>query len=126
MRKHPLDILGKNVELEVYQAANVGAAKVGVTFRMRDDPDRETLLRNRSDCQADPIDGNRPFASDITRELAGSFNCEATRPSPLLPPDERRCALTMAQHLTSAEPAGSANSALKLCRARLSQGPTPG
>ena len=71
MRKHPLDILGKNVEFEVYQAANVGAAKVGVTFRMRDDPDREALRRNLSDCQADAIDGNRPFASDITRELDG-------------------------------------------------------
>ena len=71
MRKHPLDILGKNVELEVYQAANVGAAKVGVTFRMRDDPDRETLRRNLSDCQADAIDGNRPFASNVTREGGG-------------------------------------------------------
>ena len=71
MRKHPLDILGKNVELEVYQAANVSAVKVGVTFRMRDDPDREALRRNLSDGQADAIDGNRPFASDITRELDG-------------------------------------------------------
>ena len=71
MRKHPLDILGKNVELEVYQAANVGASKVGVTFRMRDDPDRKTLRQNLSDSQANTIDGNRSFASDITRKLGG-------------------------------------------------------
>jgi hypothetical protein len=43
MRKHPLNVLRKNVELEVYQGAGFGTVKVGVTFRMGDDPDHETL-----------------------------------------------------------------------------------
>jgi len=70
-RKQPFNILGKNVELEVYQAASFGMAKVGLTFRMGDDPDRETSRRDLSDRQADAIDGNRSFASDITRKLGG-------------------------------------------------------
>ncbi len=45
--------------------------KVGVTFRMRDDPDRETLRRKLGDCQADAINSNRSLASDITRNLGG-------------------------------------------------------
>ena len=69
--KHPFNILGENVELEVYQAASFSTAKVGVTFRVRDDPDRESLRQNLSDSQANAIDGNRSFASDITRKLGG-------------------------------------------------------
>ena len=68
-RKHPLNILSENVELEVYQAASFSTAKVGVTFCIGDDPDRETSRRNLSDSQANAVDGYRSFASDVTRKL---------------------------------------------------------
>src|SRR5205823_14924838 len=70
-RDHPLDIFGKNVELEVHHLAGFGMVKVGVTFRMRDDTDGETVGRKLGDSQADAINSNRSIVIVITCNLSG-------------------------------------------------------
>src|SRR5260370_42326233 len=70
-RKHPLDVLGEDVELDVQRIADLGAFEVGVEFRVGNDPNRETFRQDFSDCETDSIDGNRSFGRYVMCKFGG-------------------------------------------------------
>ena len=68
-RQHPLDVLGEDIELEIDQIPNLERVDVCVAFRVGNDPNRETFRQDFGDCEADPVDGNRPFVSYVVGEF---------------------------------------------------------
>ena len=68
-RQHSLDIFREDIELEIDVIADLERIEIGVAFRVRNDPARETVRQKFCDGKTDAVDGDGSFASDVVTEV---------------------------------------------------------
>jgi hypothetical protein len=76
-RKHPLDVLGQNVELDIHQIAGLQNIDIRVPFGVGNYPDCETFWEKFRDCQTDSVDGDGAFVGRVMSEIRRQIDFEA-------------------------------------------------
>src|SRR5204862_6545399 len=74
--EHPLNVLRDQVELEVHQVIGARGVEIRSCSGLRDNPNRKALPGHIGHREADSVNGDRTFASDVLRKLGGSFDFE--------------------------------------------------
>ena len=74
--EHSLEIFRDQVELEVNEIFGPRRLQIRPCSGVRDDPNRETFLGYFRHRQADPVDRDGTFVSNIMRKLGGQFDFE--------------------------------------------------
>src|SRR5205814_10571950 len=69
--EHPLNVHRDQVELEVHQVIGARGVEIRSCSGLRDNPNGKTLLGHIGHREADSVNGDRTFASDVLRKLGG-------------------------------------------------------
>lgn len=69
--EHAFEVLRDQIELEINQILGARRVEIRSCLGVRDNPNRETFLRHFGDREANSVDGNRTFVSDIMRKPGG-------------------------------------------------------
>ena len=67
--EHALNVLCDQVELEVDQVIGACGIEIRLCSSVRDDPNGKTLLGDFGDREADSVDSDRAFGSDVLSKL---------------------------------------------------------
>ncbi len=76
-RNHSLDVLGQDVELEIYEIADGCTIKVGMALGVGNDPHRKASRKDFRNGKTDSIDGDRTLGNHIMPGVFRQFDFQS-------------------------------------------------
>lgn len=101
--EHALDVLGQDIEFDIDEVAHERVSKISRAMGVWNNPDGEAFRIQFSYGQADAVDRDRTFASEVMSKFAGQSDLETVITAALIESKNGAGAIDMSLHEVAAQ-----------------------